>query len=138
MVHSSEYNTSTLVGTPFAWHGRSRAGADCWGLVMLHYREQLGVELKDVAAYEGDPRGGDDKLFRGEELGEWELVDFPIPNDVLVLQDHVEALGTHVGVLLPGGMVLHTCERTGAILTPFKRLKPSLLRAYRYVPFGRT
>lgn len=34
-----------LLAVPYLWRGRSRFGADCYGLVRLAYRMRLGIEL---------------------------------------------------------------------------------------------
>ena len=34
-----------LMGTPYIWGGRSRAGVDCWGLVAFALREASGGQL---------------------------------------------------------------------------------------------
>src|SRR5687767_9653450 len=41
----------SVIGTPFVAKGRDRVGLDCWGVIVLAYRELLGVELP---GYESD------------------------------------------------------------------------------------
>lgn len=38
--------TNLYLDIPFAFDGRDREGCDCWGLLRLIYREQLGIELR--------------------------------------------------------------------------------------------
>lgn len=38
-----------FLGIPWADHGRTWDGADCWGLLVLIYRDVLGVELPHYA-----------------------------------------------------------------------------------------
>lgn len=42
------------IGIPWVAGGRSESAADCWGLVMLVYRNELGLELGDFMSDSGD------------------------------------------------------------------------------------
>ncbi len=37
--------TKQYIGIPFLDHGEDRNGCDCYGLIRMVYREQLGIEL---------------------------------------------------------------------------------------------
>ncbi len=41
------------LGLPFKHHGRDKTGLDCYGLLIMYYRDVFGIELKDWW-YEGD------------------------------------------------------------------------------------
>lgn len=41
---------SDYIGLPFADHGRTREGADCWGLVRLVYAEVFNLALPSYAS----------------------------------------------------------------------------------------
>jgi probable lipoprotein NlpC len=95
-------------GVPFKDMGRDRTGLDCWGLVILAYREIMGIEIydPDISAMNlkqvavlfveqsrlwreiplGRERSGDVALFR---TGRWI---------------------SHAGVVVQPGMMIHTRE----------------------------
>lgn len=102
--------TRDYLGLRYAARGRSREGIDCWGLVCLVYREQLGVELP---SYDDEKVSAEEKheaeaLFRGE-MGKWS--DVPAEEarefDVLWMRDPHHRLATHVGIVVRPGLMLH-------------------------------
>jgi cell wall-associated NlpC family hydrolase len=48
------FNTDDYITIPYARDGRSFKGCDCYGLLILIYRVELGIELKDykLASYD--------------------------------------------------------------------------------------
>ena len=79
--------SNAYIGLPHVALGRARSGCDCWGLVRLVYREQLGIALP---AY--TPEGicvleeGEIEALIGQATsdGAWEPVAEPAPFDVLI------------------------------------------------------
>lgn len=99
------------VGIPFVDQGRTFAGVDCWGLVRLVYLEQLGI---DLPSYDDAYRPLDEReraelalLVEGSRPG-WRRVETPAPFDLVLVR--IAGVPCHVGLALPGGMMLH-CSR---------------------------
>ncbi len=73
---------------PFVRGGRDYAGCDCGGLVLLVYRDELGLFPTDFTAYEAAdfryPQGYR-KLAEALEglMGEWVPVEEPLPFDLV-------------------------------------------------------
>lgn len=80
------------LGVPWRHLGRSRAGVDCIGLVLLAARD-CGRDFPDPAPYEREPQGS--RLLRGL-LDHGARVTEPQPGDVLVFRMGV--YGGHVGI----------------------------------------
>jgi cell wall-associated NlpC family hydrolase len=102
---------------PFQERGRSHAGIDCWGLVYLIHREQLG---SFVPAYDGAYECSDDReeiaaLIRKERELSWAPVpaDRVQEGDVVVLRILGEPW--HCGVMLDKTMFVHI-ERNALVV----------------------
>jgi len=99
----------------FVSGGRDWTGCDCWGLVCLVYKNELGVELPsygDVSAY--DIRA---KVLRVKsESPMWKDVDKPKEYDVVLMTEHGSRYPGHCGVMLDGIHVMHTEEVTGVLV----------------------
>lgn len=94
-------------GVPFRWDGRSQAGVDCWGLVMLFHEIVKGEALPDWAR-RGEARGWIARTIAGETRSHWQ--GLPGPADGCI----VKALA-HVGIYWRGD-VLHADEARGVVL----------------------
>jgi len=102
---------ATLVGIPFVDHGRTAAGADCWGLFRLAVLEIAGL---DLPAYEDHylsvaERKANADMIRGV-VGDWR----PVPAgeerslDGIIMRDG--RYESHVGLVVKPGLMLHTYQ----------------------------
>ena len=100
--------TDNYIGLPFIPDGRDRTGIDCWGLVCLVYKEQLGIELP---LYKGifinQSLDSLKKAARTYQIGKeaWQLVSTPNPYDVIMLRTGKYIW--HVGVVVDKRSMLH-------------------------------
>lgn len=111
------------VGVPYLVNGRTRAGWDCWGLVLAVYRDRLEIELPDWRWHE--PLGLAAKLrsfdaaWRDVEKGA-HAIELRFPMDYAIgLVRNLER-PHHVGLALGGG-VLHAARYGGTLYEPRAR-----------------
>lgn len=102
------------VGIPYARHGRTREGADCWAIPMLIFKERYGIELPSYDqmytsyAEEEEVRAmlrGEGSPWRKIELSaakEGDVVWFRNPGSEAV----------HVGMMLDGDKFIHNGRHT--------------------------
>lgn len=98
-----------FVGIPYIPHGRDYAGADCWGLVWLFYRDVLKI---DIPSYSDEmltrefSRSGIAPLMQVEAIADWVEQDSPDLGHVVLMRRGREC--AHVGIYAGDGLVLHT------------------------------
>lgn len=96
-------------GIPYLRRGRDRQGLDCWGLVRLWYRDELGLALPSFADLDdGEAATAQELAARARE--QWRQVETPEAGDVILLRGDP----LHVGVVLAPGLMLHTTRKLGA------------------------
>lgn len=123
------------VGIPYADRGRTRSGADCYGLVRLVHEEQFGNRLPSfVDDYESatDREHLEELIARNMEG--WRSVDVPASGDVALFR--ILGNPAHVGVITRPGYFLHV--RSGKTATVERLGSPEwskrLTGIYRYTP----
>ena len=94
------------LGIPYVHLGRTMQGLDCYGLIILVYRD-LGVELVDSENY--------DKSKSYQE--EWKRVDSPQLFDVVLFRI-VKGVANHAGIYLDEYRFLH-CMEAGVVVGKF-------------------
>lgn len=98
---------AAFVGLPFADHGRSRDGADCWGGVRMVLAEMRGIVLPDYGA--GYAGTGDFEgigvAIREGLARDFRRVDRPQPFDLVIFA--LARKPWHVGLIVAPGRFLH-------------------------------
>lgn len=110
------------VGIPYVVNGRDRTGLDCWGLLILAFREQRGIELPDWRvsprrdAY-GELAEAVSVITRrvGESLVNGAMLQLAEPEPWAIVTCHRHKAANHVGVCLDG-YVLHCSEATRGVV----------------------
>jgi cell wall-associated NlpC family hydrolase len=109
------YKVSDLIGIPFKDRGRTIAGVDCYGL-MLMALNRYGITVPDI----------DVSCYATKEISDivkeqkpsWIRVETPEPGDVILMNndnDHPE-VSQHVGVYVGDGRFIHALEKIGVCI----------------------
>lgn len=123
------------IGTPWCAGGRSREGADCYGLLYLLYLEVWNIELPWASPTGHRMTRADmediDRMVRGA-LPQWVPVDAPEAGDLVVLE--IGGRACHLGVSLGDDQMLTTYQGAGAAIESWRntRWKNRLDGFYRY------
>ena len=100
------------IGIPYLWGGRSRQGLDCYGLVVLVYREQYGIELPDWVGSQMDLRSRAKAIEEAVCSGDFTVKDRPCEGDFVVC--YRSRYSHHIGLHFSGG-ILHAVEGAGVV-----------------------
>lgn len=111
--HSSQLSDSSIKariyqqhqdwqGTRYAWGGTSKRGVDCSGLVVVTFRDQLGISLPRTTAQQSQAGS---RIGRNE-LNAGDLVFFK-----------TDAKGRHVGIYIEDGKFLHASTSKGVMIS---------------------
>lgn len=105
-----------FIGVPFTHQGRSFKGADCYGLVILYYKEILGINIIDTTIKANQPRRVYANFLK-EITQNWEECKKQ-KNSVVALCMHVEhpQMVTHFGVMIDDDTMLHTLDKQNSHL----------------------
>lgn len=103
------FDVSEYLRIPYRSCGRDRSGLDCYGLLVLFYREKLGIELPTFAgAYSDAAERREVAALLGDESlrSRWVSVIHPAPGDGVLLRVRGPD-PTHVGIYLGDKRMLH-------------------------------
>lgn len=111
---------------PYKPFGRDANGMDCWGLVILCYKELLGIDipayqdivLSSMSNYKQTASQIQQQIqsyFPFKEVDKAQFGDFILIN---ILGEPL-----HIGFALDGNTMLHTTHRTGVVSESYRGLK---------------
>lgn len=95
------------IGIPYQERGRDRAGADCWGLARMVYKDQFS---KDLPIFDGYVDSRDtlvDELIAQHREG-WIATDQPSAGDLILFR--IAGRVSHVGIFIGDEKFLHARE----------------------------
>lgn len=122
MIHASDLEwVNDYVGVPYVRNGRTRAGWDCWGVVLAVYRDRLGLELPDwqyQVPFEREQFLDSIEGAIGAEAERVEVIEAPEQWALGLV--HYAARPHHVGVVV-GNSVLHAQPYCGTVCDPLPR-----------------
>lgn len=105
-----------VIGKPWANRACTFEKMDCWGLIVLYYRQVLGIELHEVPGYES---GNDFVTCYESEINFWRLDAVASQHSMAVFYKGDRP--DHVGVMVSPIKCLHASRGGG-----FVRLDTSL------------
>ena len=117
---------------PYVDGGRSRDGADCYGIGWL-YNMDRGVALPRFGAITSAAtrpflKAVAEGRSTWREIGQGDEV----PGDAVLLRRHLSALPLHLGWVVDDGRVMSTTRATGVTFTELGDLTERLCGIYRY------
>lgn len=121
-----------LLGIPFKYGGRDKAGMDCYGVVIEFFR-QRGIQIEDPCTYSEKFATRSYDAFEIHRTDRWqEVVGAYQEGDVLLFSEGGCGVGTHCAVYLEGDRLLHSLEKIGVVISHLRHYKRRLLKAYRW------
>lgn len=111
------------VGIPYESQGQTNSGANCYGLVVLVYKEELSVDLPwfiDIDPERTEDRAEYQKVWKEWRVSEW----IPVSPGAERAGDVVDmkVLGLpHCGVVVGGGKMLHSRPQCGTSIESYQR-----------------
>ena len=124
----------SLVGIPWLDRGRSRDGCDCWGLILIAFRELLGIEQPSFA--DDYQTTADRDAIVAILAGAREPWVPVLPADARPMDvGEMRERPWHVGLVVGRGQMLHMPAGKSSIVEPYTtgRHEPRVTGVYRHV-----
>lgn len=127
---------NNYISVPFADHGRTAQGCDCWGLARLIYKEQLGIDLPALLDYKNTKDSHNIAELYEIEHQEWQEIPLGQEKSFDVLVFKIMGLPTHIAVVVDKGLMIHCEKGCGTHISEYNKevqWKTRLAGVYRYV-----
>lgn len=116
MSEATIITVADFVGVPYVALGRSVAGADCWGIVLLAARELFGLDYPEYFYAESEILEHACAHIGRETRGpHWHSVAAPFAPGVVHIF-RIQGLETHCGLHLGGTEFLHSLPGRNACI----------------------
>ena len=99
------------IGLPYKEYGRDFNGCDCYGLIYLFYKHELGIELPTYSALYNHNNSDSIKDIISREKTKWIKVDKPKKFDGILF--NISGMYNHIGIFLDNNLFLHSAKIRG-------------------------
>jgi cell wall-associated NlpC family hydrolase len=126
------------LGIPYEHHGRTMKGLDCWGLIILAYKD-FGIDVVDLEHYDYNWfKKGEDyftkKYYLENYYKLWKRTMDPKFMDLAMFENSI-GVPHHAGICLSDGRFLQCAIKVGVIVSTLDVGWEKKLRGfYRYTP----
>lgn len=115
---------SDYVGIPFVSGGRTREGADCWGILRIVFHERLRILLPSRSDdYASTEDRAEVAAILAGGLQDWSQIDPAAARPLDGILMNTGGQPAHVGLYCGGGRLLHTERGTGSIIQPVDHIR---------------
>ena len=128
-------NIEKYLGIPFKKKGRGFDGCDCYGLVWLFYRNELGIELPDYRMVDSDSTDAQlNAAFLENAYRDWAPIEFEDrrPYDGIMLNTGCGDI-RHCGIVISDDRFLHAWREANQVMpSSILKFKHSFHGLYRH------
>jgi cell wall-associated NlpC family hydrolase len=119
-----------VIGKPWRNRACTFDAVDCWGLVVLYYRNVLGIELHNSPGYES---GADFMTCFESEVVYWQSTEHFKDGDIFIA--HYGAQPVHVGLIVDG-RALHSRGENGHVRSDQVRTIQKLFTRVEFMEYA--
>lgn len=121
----------TLIKIPYKLHGRDYSGVDCWGLIILIYKEFLKKELIDLDKLDfGEDWYKEKNLFIENYHQQWIKVDDPQKFDIVFFRNCDDVVN-HCGLFLGEDIFVQATRKHGVTFSHLNKFKNKIYGFFR-------
>lgn len=127
-----ELNVEKYVGIPYEVNGRDMQSADCWGIVHLIYKNELGIDLPSFAE-DGIDANRTQELIAQYKEG-WEPSANIQAGDVVIFR--ILGIEAHIGLAIDSERFIHARIGCNSAIERFdsSKWKTRFVGSYKYSP----
>lgn len=131
--------SAKYIGIPFEWNRADFEAVSCWGLIVLVFKSEFGIDLPSHDEFGALVEKGKE-VNPNKYLGEMKKIGLgeTREGDVVHLWGILNGkrVPLHIGIILDGNQVLHCQQNTGVVVDKMHRhlFRNRIIGAYRYVP----
>ncbi len=105
---------------PYKPNGYDFDGCDCFGLLWLWYKNELGIDLPKY----------DENIGKMQSVFSEKILLTADINDVVLL----ECAGDHVGIVIGNGLFIHSLNGVGVAVSKINSWRKKIKGIFHYVP----